>query len=612
MAIDYPIQSFINSPIHFYSARGLFITLLIVLCAFSPVAIIDVCAAPFSQILNKESESDAVIKLSAPKSVKKLITKYIAFPEEPFENDTARAVFVRKTKQEIKDLLTTEGYFTPTIILEDHLAEEKPVLKVIPGKRTRVVEITIEFQGDLATDTSEHQERMEQLRAKWPLIPRKFFRSSVWEEAKTSLLSSVAESEYAAAQIVSSEAEIDPTAATAKLKIVIDSGPVFYFGDLQISGLKRYSQSLVTNYAPFQKGEVYRRDQILAFQTVLQNLPQFSSVSVSIDPDIAYHQAIPISVNLIEARAQRIGVGAGYSTNTGARGEINYRHSNFINFRNEPLNFSSLLRYEQKRQTLSARLETLPDRNHYLFSLGAKVERTDIEDLKTFSQRVSFNRERSTETIQSQYGLTWQREERSPVGAPDTISEALALDSWWRYRNVDNPLFARRGYISEIRLGGGTHYVLSKRDFVRMYARHQHWWPIGERDVLYLRAEVGYTIASSRLGIPQEYLFRAGGINSVRGHNFLSLGVSEGDAIVGGRTLATGTLEYVHWFTESWGGAIFTDIGDAADSWKSFNPSLAYGSGIRWRSPAGPLGLDLARRHDNGSLHVHFSITAAF
>ena len=42
----------------------------------------------------------------------------------------------------------------------------------------------------------------------------------------------------------------------------------------------------------------------------------------------------------------------------------------------------------------------------------------------------------------------------------------------------------------------------------------------------------------SRFGIPQEYLFRAGGIQSVRGYPFQSLGVQEGSAVVG-RVLAT-------------------------------------------------------------------------
>ncbi|SDH34554.1 autotransporter assembly complex family protein [Nitrosomonas sp. Nm132] len=607
MAIDYPTQSPVSFPISFYGVCWLFITLFAVLClcALSPVVI----AAQANQNSNSESESAAVVELSAPKSVKKLIKKHIPLPEEPFAHDIAQAAFVRKIRQEIKELLATEGYFTATVTLEDHLTGEKPTLKVVPGPRTRVTEVTIEFQGDLAVETPEHHQRIEQLRASWLLTPRKFFRSSAWEEAKAALLSSVAEREYAATQIVSSQAEVDPAAANAKLRIVIDSGPVFYFGDLQITGLERYDQSLISNYASFQKGDPYHRDKLLAFQAALQNIPHLSSASVSIRPDIAYHQAIPVEVILTEAHSRRIAIGAGYSTNTGARGEINYRNYNFLN---RALNMSSLLRYEQKRQIFSAKIDTVPDENNYLYSLGARVERTDIEDLRTFNQKVSLTRDRTMEKMRTQLGIAWQREERQPVGAPDTTAHALALDTWWRYHNVDNPLHARRGHITEMRIGGGSQYLLSKRDFVRTYARHQHWWPIGARDVLFLRAEVGYTLASSRDGIPQEYLFRAGGIQSVRGYDFLSLGVREGDAIVGGRTLGTGTLEYVRWFTENWGTALFADVGDAADSWRSFNPSLGYGSGIRWRSPAGPLALDLARRHDTGTLRVHFSIAVAF
>ena len=92
----------------------------------------------------------------------------------------------------------------------------------------------------------------------------------------------------------------------------------------------------------------------------------------------------------------------------------------------------------------------------------------------------------------------------------------------------------------------------------------------------------------------------------------MSLGVDEGRAVVGGRTLATGTLEYTHWMFDNWGGAVFADIGSAADNWKKFNPSLGYGAGARWRSPVGPLALDLARGHETGTLRLHFSIAVAF
>jgi translocation and assembly module TamA len=76
--------------------------------------------------------------------------------------------------------------------------------------------------------------------------------------------------------------------------------------------------------------------------------------------------------------------------------------------------------------------------------------------------------------------------------------------------------------------------------------------------------------------------------------------------------MATGTIEYNHWFTREWGAAIFTDIGDAADTVRRLDLNIGYGGGIRWRSPVGPLALDLARAHDDGKLRMHFSIAVAF
>jgi len=393
------------------------------------------------------------------------------------------------------------------------------------------------------------------------------------------------------------------------LTVVIDSGPAFRFGDLDVTGLERYDLDVLQRNVPFRSGDPYRRDQLLSFQAALQNSPLFNSVAVTIEPDPDLHQSIPVAVTLTEAQAKRLGVGVGFSSNNGARGEINYRDHNFLR---RAWSLSSLLRLEQRRQTFAARVDTLPDANRFQYTFGARVERTDIKNLKTFNQRVDLSRIRTTANSFMQLGFNWQREEREPAGAPNTVNETLALDFWWRYHNVDDPIYVRSGYVSDMRLGGGSRHVLSERDFIRSYLRHQHWWPIGARDTLYLRTEVGYTHASSRLGLPQEYLFRAGGIQSIRGYDFLSLGVREGNAIVGGRTMATGTVEYVRWLTDKWGAAAFADAGDAADSWRDFNLELGYGAGVRWRSPAGPFALDLARRHNTGTLRLHFSIAVAF
>jgi translocation and assembly module TamA len=213
---------------------------------------------------------------------------------------------------------------------------------------------------------------------------------------------------------------------------------------------------------------------------------------------------------------------------------------------------------------------------------------------------------------ETRLALNWQREDRAPKGGLHQINQTLVLDGQLRYRSVDDPLFPRDGNVTELRIGGGSKQALSDQNFLRTYIRHQFWYPIGKRDVLLLRGELGYTFAPSRFGIPQEYLFRAGGIQSVRGYAFQHLGVREGEAIVGGRALATGTIEYNHWFTREWGAAVFTDIGDAADSVRQLDLAVGYGGGVRWRSPVGPLALDLARGQRDGKLRLHFSIAVAF
>ena len=116
----------------------------------------------------------------------------------------------------------------------------------------------------------------------------------------------------------------------------------------------------------------------------------------------------------------------------------------------------------------------------------------------------------------------------------------------------------------------------------------------------------------SRDHIPEDFLFRAGGSRSNRGYAYQSLGVQEGNAIVGGRYLATGTLEYVHWLNERWGAAVFTDVGDAADSIKEWEPLKSYGVGARFRTPAGPLAIDLAYADRDRKFRLAFSVTIAF
>ena len=60
------------------------------------------------------------------------------------------------------------------------------------------------------------------------------------------------------------------------------------------------------------------------------------------------------------------------------------------------------------------------------------------------------------------------------------------------------------------------------------------------------------------------------------------------------------------------GNDIIIDAGNATDERQAFRLKPGYGLGARWRSPAGPLAVDLAYGHDDRTVRLHFAIAVAF
>lgn len=570
------------------------------------------CAFLTPELAMAQGSSIPAVTLIAPETVREVLSKYFVLPDTLLKNENERAIFMRRAQREIPELLVTEGYFSSKVALRTVTPAGVLELEVMPGQRTVVTDVNIEFSGDLSLPQKQRAERVQQLRAAWSLQPGMPFRVTAWDEAKAELLAQVASQDYAAARLVESSARVDPAKAGASLHVVVDSGPRFLFGDLQITGLERYEKSLVDRRASFSPGQRYERKLLLAFQNQLQSMPQFSSVNVSFDTRIAGADAgpltVPVGVKIVEAQSRKISLGIGYSTNNGVRNQINYQSYNFLN---QAWTLSGAMIFEQNSQTVSTILDTQPNPLGYHFTWNASADKTQIQGLDTRTYKIGATRSRTLFNIETGIGLNGQREQQIPLGGiPDSV-QALVLDWHWNRRNVDNPLFPMSGTLTQLLVGGASKSVLSDQDFVRSYGRQQIWLPLSDSDVVTLRIEGGYTAASSRVGIPQDYLFRVGGTQTVRGFAYQSLGVIEGNAVVGGRVMATGSVEYTHWFG-NFGAALFMDAGGAADVLSDLRMSQGYGIGARWRSPVGPLALDFARGKGQPGIRIHFSIAVAF
>ncbi len=537
------------------------------------------------------------VELQAPDEIVELLAPHL--PEE--------AGNPRRLQGQLADILATEGYFSPDF--ESTAVDDGLQLKIDPGPRTRVEQVDLTVDGPLPP------EKQASLQAGWRLPVGQAFRQADWNEAKQQVLAELLAEDHAAARLVDSRAEIDTETRQARLSAHYDAGPRFRFGALRIDGLQRYEPALIERYnRSVRPGEPYRETSLNSLQATLQSTPYFSSVQATLLRDEAEISpdgtaTAPVLVTLRERPPHRIAFGAGASSNTGARVEANYHTPDLFA---QAWELDTGLRLEQKRQTAYTDVFLPPDEKSRRNSVGGMAEKSDIQGLKTERYALGAQTVQQRGSVEQRLSLNWQRERREPDGAEAVTSRALVPNVMWTWRQVDSLLEPRNGTVLQVQVGGGAKALLSDQNFVRVHGRWLQYLPLGRRDTLTLRAELGRTYADSRHQVPQDYLFRTGGTGSVRGYAYQSLGVKEGSATVGGRYLGVFSAEATHWLDDSWGIAAFIDAGDAVDALTDVRLAVGYGLGARWRSPAGPIAADLAWGERTGELQLHFSLAIPF
>jgi len=529
---------------------------------------------------------------------------------------------IRRMRQDISDILATEGYFSPQIqfenvdevALRDARSDADKIIHVNidVGPRTKITSVNIQFEGALkqAVDANQSpaiQRRNDALKA-WSLNTGDAFREDDWSKSKNQLTEALRTNVYAAAKLSQSDANVDADSATALLDVTVDSGPVFSFGPLQVTGLKRYQRWILDRYQPPREGDLYSRARLLEFQRALQNSPYFASVAVAIEADPEKAQGVPIDVNLVERKPRDLSFGLGYSTNTGFRSEIAYRDRDILS---QAWDLRSAIRIEQKRQVGYADIY-LPPHDNKLDSFGVIIDRENLSGVLTVKQAVGVKRTTTNGHVEQRLGINLVHEKITIEGVSAQVSKALVANVGWTWRDVDDTFAPRKGEIYQLDLAGSEKALLSDQRFLRVYAKYQRWIPVGHADNVILRAEAGQVFSGGGNGVPEDYLFRTGGSSTVRGYSYQSLGVEQGTAVTGGRVMTAASAEYVHWLDTTWGVATFVDAGDASDNWKSLKMVESVGVGGRYRTPAGPIALDLAYGRQTKKLRLDFSIAIAF
>ena len=519
----------------------------------------------------------------------------------------------KATPKAITDLLATQGYFSPDIEPSMQAVGNGSQARFLinPGKPVLVSAVDLQFSGSiLQQETAQESGRsptIDKLKQDWLLQNGAQFRQEDWNQAKRRLLINLLIRKYPNASIKSSKAVVNPDTNSAALLVEVDSGKSVQFGELQIEGLERYPASIIENLNPIKADRTYSQSRLQLFQSRLEESGYFRSVEVTATTTSADGETAPIRVVVQENQSVKVGVGAGYSTNTGARAQLTYDDLNLFD---RGWRLTSSLKPEQRAQSLSALIRLPTDDSGYRDSMNAGLERRVIEGQITTSGQAGINRSWGPRRTEQTVGTGYLIERQEIEGADTTTRKVATVSYGITLRRTDNDRNPTIGYLFNAQFAVAPLEQLSEGRFLQSHIKLQGYYPVTDSTQFIARAEVG--MVNGKNSAPAAFLFRAGGDQSVRGYAYESLGVTEGDAIVGGRYLMTGSVEVIQWLTKQWGAALFVDAGNAANTIQELKPVYGYGLGARWRSPIGAIGADIAYGEATKDYRLHFNLGVAF
>ena len=587
------------------------------------------CSLLSKDKIGDDAPASFALEVEAPKDVRELLLQHMELQRYRSLSDLRRNELSRllgAADGNIRSLLGTMGYFSPTIELqlietpEDADTPRKVVVQVEPGEPTKVTQTEVAFTGTNADDPKGRNMR-ESIRRNWPLPVGERFSQSAWSSAKNDGVRRLQNRRYPTASLTESRADIDADTQEAQLKVAYEPGPAYYFGPLVIEGAERYNPSGLIRLARLPVGDEYRQTTLLDAQQRLANSGYYDSVFLTLATDVAQpgdtEVHAPVIAQVREAKLQKWIYGVGLSTDTGFRFSVDHTHNRvpYLDWRAQ-----SKLQLDKKNPLLSTRVASLPDYSGWNYFFGGKAAREELADYTANSVTLAAGRSKSEDKIDRTYYLQYDMAKAQGAGAPPS-SSAITVNYGWTGRYFNNATNPTRGYGLGWDVGAGTTLTPSREPFSRLSARWLYFMPLSKTDEatnrrsrLAFRANGGAVIARDDAVVPITQLFLSGGDTTVRGYSYQSIGArSDNGKLIGGRYMASGSIEWQRPITiagnrTDWEHATFVDAGTVTDSLDVYTVFVGIGTGIRWRSPVGPLQADLAYGLETKEVRLHLRL----
>ena len=523
---------------------------------------------------------------------------------------------LREAQAEAREALEPFGYYSPEISVDaprnggdnDHLTV---TLTIRLGDPVRVRQSNLKIEGEgnddqyLQTDLGAFRPQIGEVldhttyEASRNLITRRLAERGYLDADTTQRLVEVTRAEYAA--------DIFLTWASG---IRYNMGPVTFHQEQFVPGL-------LDKLVSWEQGSYFHQGKLDRLRQSLVALDYFSAIDITPDPERAEGREVPIDVELTLAPRSIYTVGLSYGTDSGAGVRLGLERR-YINSRGHKLLFD--LNYAETRKTLSTIYRVPAFKwldGWYTGALQANDEQTDYIDINNakliLSRSGQINEQWNVVASANALRERWRYGNASTEFLTDYQYATLVYpEVRGEYVGVDDRLFPRRGVSGNLSLRGGVEGAGSDASFGQAHLNARWFLSPTDSSRLLLRGELGHTFTDELVGMPPSLRFFAGGDRSIRGYARREVGPRIlDDYAVGAKNVMTASVEYEHYLNGGpWGAAVFVDTGSAFDS----KPDLHTGIGIgaRWRSPVGPVRIDVAHglNDPDSSFQIYLNIGA--
>ncbi|MFO0754779.1 MAG: autotransporter assembly complex family protein [Thermodesulfovibrionales bacterium] len=501
------------------------------------------------------------------------------------EEDVRR--LYEQAPEEIRSALQPFGFYKPDITsaLSREEGAWRAHFQIAPGPAVRIRTIDLAVSGPGSGDP-----RLERLREDFPVKEGQVLQHEKYEKAKRMLQETAAERGYLDAEFLEHKVVVHREEYYAVVELHLATGPLYHFGEVTFHQ-EALRPEFMVRFLPFRAGDPYRISGLLDLQSALYESDYFSEVEVMPRKDLAEDLVIPVEVFLEPRKRQKYVFGIGYGTDTGVRGILGWENRR-VNRRGHK--FTAELNFSEIRGSLTSRY-TIPMKHpvtdHFDISAGFSQDRTETSRSATRLLGVSYTQVRGK--WQETFYLNFQQEKFTISDESGDSTLLLPGTNWVRVK-ADNRINTTNGSRLLLDLRGAHTALVSDTSFVQARVNAKVIRSLGSIGRIILRGDVGTTQAGDFSRLPPSQRFFAGGDQSVRGYAYNSLGPESAEGkVIGGKHLLVGSVEYEQHIVKKWSAAVFFDAGNAL---ARFSGPLEQGAGfgVRWKSPVGPVRVDLA------------------